>query len=432
MNERMQRERQAPRPALKELDGFVGREIAGIEPRPERFMVLKEGDDYAIEQKNERVHSDRDIHDFFVFISPSAGSVTRVVEAPHWRVISEHGVHAHVEIPSDSGSSHPVHFYTVNTKGVGYTKISAKGLPFEEYDTWTIKNKESVEDHGYRVLGFVSSGENSRGDIMAKSEMLLGRGLRCELYWAVASVKRLPFRGVMLTVPELRARGIISPREDFEPSQAVRLLKMNNRIAEAAQSDSERSRALFERAFQIFNLESQDTRRSMINLSIGNPEHEEAFFAEFYKSMGRNMAVLLNDGFAHGAMHSANVTLAAEIVDIGTISHWSEEDDAAKIRKYSGVRRESLKDMRDMCYGLRMLIRAGERAGLHWGDAEQLRRAFFEGFDQVFNPEKIATEEAEPEHTHLWMEKIFDVVIVKGGSLPPLLHNEVEDWDIQI
>ncbi len=429
--DRPQEEQLHNKPTLQDLDSFPGREIAGIEPRPEKFMKLEEGEDYQVTEKSEKVKSDKDLGDFFVFISPSAGTETKVIEAPHWRVINSPDVRAEVEIPaSEDGDSVRDYFYSVNTKGVGYLKVPAKGLNIEDYDSWMIMSDKSVEDKGYRVLGFVSAGENTRGNVMEKSEELVAQGLRSELYWGLAKLKRLPFKGRMMTVDELKKNGVISPEDDFEPGQAVRLLKTNTRIAEVSDSDRQRSLELFGQAFEVFNKETADKKLELSEIKIGDSDKERVFFLEFFRRMGHNMAILLNMGYAHGAMHSSNVTLAAELGDVGTISHWSEEDQKRKIKKYGGVRRENLKDMRDMCYDLRILLKAARNAGLNAGDLNDLRNAFFEGFEGAFDAKSVKSEKSDPEKAKLWMEKIFDTVVIEGENLPSLLHNEIEDWDI--
>lgn len=431
MKEKLAFEQPNKKLTLEEIDNVSGREIEGIESRPEKFLPLEEGTDFTMVKKNEHVSSDHDLKDFIVFISPSFGTETKIVEAPHWRAINDGDVHSSIEIPEPDQLPHKDYFYGVSTKGIGYLKPTAKGLNIEDYDSWAVKDKEGVNDRGYKVLGLISKEEAEGGHLAEKSERLIGLGLRTELYWGMAELKRLPFRGQMMAVDELRDKKVISPRKDYTPYEVVRLFKMNNRIAEASQSD-ERRLELFKKAFDVFNKEAQDKDLALPEVVVGNPEQEQIFFKEFFSRMGQNMATLLNIGHDHGYMHSANVTLAAEIADVGTISPWQEEKDKDKIKKYSGVRRSHLKDMRDMCYGLRMLLKAARQAGLDSGDRDSLSQSFFEGFDGIFDTQKVKAQKTNPEKAHLWMEKIFDTVIVKGENLPPLLHNEVEDWDINI
>lgn len=429
MKENFKFEQAKVQPSLEELDGVSGREIEGIETREEKFLRLDENTDFKIVKDNPRVTSDKRLEDFVVFISPSSGTEVKKVEAPHWRAVNDQNVRSVLEVPLDDHEVFRDYFYSISTKGIGYMKPTAKGLDFEQYDSWTVKDKEGVNDRGYKVLGLISKEEAEGGALIEKSERLVKAGLRTELYWGFAELKRLPFKGEILTVDELRERGVISPRKTYYPYEVVRLFKVTNRIAEAAQSD-ERRLGLFEEAFSVFNREAKDKNLPLPELSLGNHSHEKIFFGEFFRRMGSNMALLLNIGHDHGYMHSANVTLAAEIVDVGTIDHWKEEEDQHALKTYEGVRRAHIKDMRDMCYGLRMLINAAKRADLDYGSRAELRKEFFEGFEEVFDDKLARKEKTSPTGARTWMQRIFDKVIVEGGNLPPLLHNEIEDWEI--
>src|SRR3989344_2800393 len=383
------------KPTLEELDGISGREIESVESRSEKFLHLEKGTDFEVRKKNGRVVSDRNLEDFIVFISPSSGTETKIVEAPHWRAINDGKIYSSIEISEPDQSPHKEHFYGASTKGVGYLKPTVKGLNIENYDSWAVQDKEGVNDRGYKVLGLISKEEVEGGSLVEKSERLIGLGLRTELYWGTAELKRLPFRGQMMTINEMRDKNIISPKKTYTPYEVVRLFKMNNRIAEASQSD-ERRLELFKKAFEVFNRETQDKGLTLPEISIGNPEQEKVFFEEFFRRMGQNMATLLNIGYDHGYMHSANVTLAAEIADVGTLSPWQEEIDKDKDKKYSDVRRSHLKDMRDMCYGLKMLLKASQQVGLDSGDKEDLKQSFFKGFNGIFDVKQIKTQKTDP------------------------------------
>ncbi|MES3004818.1 MAG: hypothetical protein V4690_01745 [Patescibacteria group bacterium] len=419
------------RPTLVDLDNFSGREIEGIESKPEKFVRLEEGTDYEAVEENDRITSSHDFRDFIVFISPSTGTETKMVEAPHWRSINDSGVRSSIEVEDHQGRVYTEYFYAVSTKGIGYLKPTAKDLNIEDYDSWAVKDKEGVNDRGYKVLGLISKEEAEGGALLENSEYLMCAGLRTELYWGMAELKRLPFKGQMLTVDELRDRKVISPKKDYKPYEVVRLFKMNNRIAEAAQS-GERREELFKQAFDVFNQETRDKNLDLPEISIGNPEEEPVFFQEFFKRMGQNMATFFNLGYDHGYMHSANVTLAAEIADVGTMGPWQDDVDKEKTKKYSGVPRSYLKDMRDMCYGLRLLIRAGKDAGLNTGKREALADSFLDGFNGLFDSTKVSSNKIDATNAKEWMEKILDTVIVKKENLLPLLHNEVEDWHISV
>src|SRR3989344_3078587 len=108
------------RSTLEELDGVSGREIAGIPSRSENFVHLEDGDDYDALRENEDVVCDRSIRDFFLFLSPTIGTVRGLIEAPHWRSLTTEGIRAHIDLGSDDSTRD--FFYVANTKGCGYLK----------------------------------------------------------------------------------------------------------------------------------------------------------------------------------------------------------------------------------------------------------------------------------------------------------------------
>ena len=144
------------------------------------------------------------------------------------------------------------------------------------------------------------------------------------------------------------------------------------------------------------------------------------------------MATLLNMGSAHSYLHSSNVTMAAEIVDVGTIGHYSAEKIKDLIQIHHGVRRAHLKDMRDIAYDLRYLLGAGTTAELHTGKREDLARVFMDGFSFVLNSSQAQAQETDPVKARAWMQKIIDTVIVQRENLHSLSYHDVEDWDIEI
>jgi hypothetical protein len=75
---------------LSNLD-VKGREIAGLEPKIEKFSPLEIGRDIDITQQMENITSNIDLRSAFVFINPKYGSENRLVEAPHWRTSSTAG-----------------------------------------------------------------------------------------------------------------------------------------------------------------------------------------------------------------------------------------------------------------------------------------------------------------------------------------------------
>ncbi|MBI3334904.1 MAG: hypothetical protein HY001_00190 [Candidatus Portnoybacteria bacterium] len=403
-----------------------GREIADIEVIQEHFTKLEKGRDYEILQQNPHVTSQRNVEDFFIFINPRKGDELRSIKAPHWRTISEENVDTKLLIGEKE-----IPYYEVNTKGAGYLKRSAKGKNFNRMSTWVQEDATGQQRLGYKVLGLSSLHEYENGDIISRSEKLVENGLRAEVYWAVGKVKQLPYKGKLQTIEQLKKKEIILDNPEYEPAMAVRIMRTNDRIEEAARSH-ERRKEIFEKAFSIFNKETRDRGLSHPELVIGDSSHERRFFRVFFRRMGENMAILLNLGMADYYMHSSNITMAAEIADIGSITHWREDKEETLTEKYGGVRKGHIKDMRDMMYALRMLINAGKVQGLAAGTRERLKEAFFHGFDKVVDSQKVKGEDTDPQKAREWMGIIFDTVIIHKEGLPSLQHYDIEDWPIRL
>lgn len=402
-----------------------GREIRGLEPKEEKFSVLEENKDYVLSEVNSAIVSEYDPREFVVFVNPSNGNKSMTIVPPHWRTISApfEGYFA-----KDDGEKEP--FFTANTKGVGYLKPTVKGGSIEEYDNWT--RYGFIE--GERILGVYRAkpGGRSPENCTKLSNHLINAGLRTEAYWSMADLKRIPYKGEMRTLKELNDLGVF-PRKSAEtntlikPAEIVRLLKTNTRIEEAFLAD-ERREQIFADAFDIYNREASINGEE--ELSIGNRQQEQEFFAEFSKRMGKNIAVLLNEGYSHGFLHSANITMAAEVVDLEPMQYWSKDTKAGGWKDvYDGLRLQHIKDMRDVVYGLRRLFNAAKEAGLSTGTREDLARDFLDSFESNLSDDAV-NHEIDLEAAKTWMKKITDHVIVKRLNLPSLQSNDISDWDI--
>lgn len=428
---------------LEDIDGGSGREIAGLESKSERFSRLEIDRDYNMVQENPNVHSEQPIENFFVFVNPSGGTETRIVHAPHWRTIAHGDVRTTVTLRSrESGSRKLVAreepFYTVDTKGAGYLKPSVKGgKTLDEYDdTWVKWDETSGRN---KVLGLSTRDEfyDAQENIIKKSDFLAQAGLRTEVYWGFASLKCLYYKGQLTPIEELREKGIILKSKEYRPYIAVRLLKMKGRIEEAREAESRRM-DLFREAFATFNRENEDKNLGLPSLDVERADDQKIFFHKFFYRMGTNLAALLNTGYCLFFLHASNVTLAAEIVDIGAASHWKSSRENENIAKeYTGIRRGHLKDMRDAVYALKKLRAAAKLAGLKTGNAEDLKTAFMDGFDSHLNAEQAQKQKTDPNNARKWMDAIVQAIIVDGKKLSALLHDEdgtiiEKEWGIAI
>ncbi len=363
---------EARSPHLTDLD-VKGRDIAGLEPRFERFSRLELGHDVKRVVRNERVTSPYDLDRAFVFVNPSGGDLSLLVEPPHLRTITHPGIDATYE-----GERVREPYYAVNTKGVGYLKPTLKGgLPLDAYVDW-----KRIDEHGrVGAFGFSDADDfyDPNGGPLWKSEFLTEAGLRTELFYAAGDLCRVYYQGKNVSVWELQRDGILPSTREFSAKIGIRLLKTNTRIAEFKEADDDRARDLMAQAFDVFNRENADKGLGFPELVLGEPESERLFFRTFFERMGKNLAVFQNVGYIGWHLHSANVTLAAEVVDTGAYMHASYYDhpDAYEefLRPYAGVRRGILKDMRDVAYGLKSLLAGAKGLGLDCGPRADLVEA---------------------------------------------------------
>lgn len=420
------REQAEKPPQLTDLD-VKGREILGLEPKFEKFSRLQEGRDYVVVRENTEIESEGNLRSGFLFVDPQNGTESHLVQAPHWRAISQEG-----GISSYRTSHGLEYFYTINTKGVGYLKPTLKGgKSLTEYVDWN-----RVDEYGYPTAYGLAERDDfftSEGDLVEKSKKLTDEGLRTELYYAIAEVQQVYYQGDLVSVKELKDRKIIPRQKSFQPHIGIRLLRTNARIAEVKYSDEKRSRELFQEAFDVFNRETEDKKLNIPKIYLGDPESERIYFKEFFKRMGENVAILQNMGYIGWHMHSANVTLAAEIVDIGPYESWKHlKNDKEFVKKYQGVRRGVWKDVRDIAYGLRFLLQAGKSLGMSLPDKEELYSQYNEGFLLRLDRDRIMKEhKTNPEELITVVQKITKAVVVEGVSLPSLKQgSDVTAWGI--
>lgn len=415
------------RKSLHELDKpGGGREIEGLEPKLELFSPLDIDRDIELLKKNKEIVCDTDLRDLYVFLNPSGGERKLFVEAPHWRTVSHENIRAMYK--SEQG---PEFYYTANTKGVGYLKPTLK-LAKESIDNWDTWRR--IDENGVEGAFGLSDKDDfyaDDGDLVLKSKWLTNQGLRTELFSSFGKLKNMYFQGKLTPVRELRQKGVLPSQKLFVPHIGIRLMKMNTRIAEVKESNPERSKELFTKAFHIFNLENIHKNLGFPELIAGDPQSEKIFFETFAKRMGKNAAVFQNLGYIGWQLHSANVTMAAEIIDIGPYQHWKDYGEEEFIREYQGLRRGVWKDMRDIAYGLRFLTQAGSRNGMHIPDAEFLVSSFMDEFSKSLGDNQLEGEGVTRDTLESACHRVMDVVLVERKHLAALKHGaDVPDWGL--
>ncbi len=392
------------KPKLKDLD-VKGREIFGLEPKLEKFSKLKEGEDFKIIFENKDLKTDHPLVEDFLFVNPESGDVRRLVEPPHWRASSFDGIRGVFQ----SGRLAD-YFYTSNTKGVGYLKPTLKGgRSLSSYDDWK-RVDEYNRDNVYGMAGQKDFVDTNGDNLVDKSKSLIKEGLRTECYAVIAKLTHVYYKGDRVSVAELRKKGVIVSQKDYEPEIGIRYLKINNRVAEVKEASSKRARTLFVKAFDVFNKETQDKNLDFPVIQVGDKNSEEIYFREFFRRMGANLGIMQRSDLSLWHMHSSNITLAAEIVDIGPMASRGIE--------------ACFKDLRDAAYALKALMGAGKAQGLSVGKIEELAPIFLTAFE-----EKLSTRQQKWKRA---AEKIIKAALVDGKRLVSLKHGEIEAWGLDL
>ena len=421
---------------MAQFNKSSGRSIERISNAKEKFLVLREEIDYVPILVNEYIESDHGYQNFVFFISPSLGETEKEIEAPHWRTITTKDSLTVLKNPYSSNLGADC-FFEVNTKGVGYTKPKAsdnKNIEDETY--WSEKDPGNEHEYGgWKVYGLSSKIDYflyKKQDIMKKSMFLHSQGLRTEIYWAIQKLQRIPYRGEMKTIRELKDVGVVPDHRLYHPHIAERVMKTNSRIEEIYKSDQRRE-GLFFRMFETYNQESRFKGLQVLD-SSNKKDHGE-FQRIFTERMGRNLAVLFNSGYMHLALHSSNVTLASEMVDIGPMMHTSQ-DEKNKLgwnTLYRGLNYGHIKDIRDVCYGLRYLRRSFGLLDKSRLDKEDYFHSLKNATSEYFNQERVTVSQERKRAFLWWVETISRKIFLENENLPSLEKNGrvlSKDWGI--
>lgn len=413
-------------PKLEDLD-VKGRDIEGLESSPERFSSLEPSVDWKVESVCRDLKSDIEPEKLMLFINPSNGDVSLDVKAPHWRSITHDMLSARLE--TEEG---PEDFYEANVKGCGYLKPTVKGEhSLGEYEDWHRTNE--YDALGAYGLADRSEFLNKHGDIIDHTRNLIKHGLRTEMYGAWGKLKNVYYQGKKVSVQELRDQEVIPRSTELVPAIGLRFLKTNTRIAEFTDHDDATAQEILRRAFETFNHETKDKELGLPTISLEDPSTHPVFFKTFFERMGSNLAILNNLGYSDWHLHSSNVTMAAEIADIGTINDAKtvrEDEDSKPIAH--GLRVGYIKDMRDMAYTLATMLRKAEHLGLTIGDRNELFEVCMQGFNETLEDKAIKKIQKAFADDH---RKLFEYVmrrsIIENAPLPSVKKVDPSNWEIE-
>lgn len=420
-----------PSVSLEELNSNVGREIEGIPVVNAPFRRLRVGQDFSFLAGNDSVVSTASPAEYIYFldtVSKGGDIVELPVVAPHWRSVTQHDSAQKYElaITNDRGEIVNEPFFEVNTKGGGYTKPSAKGIDFASYSTWTLDPTDSES----RVFGCISDWDGQDQDFYVnKSNELTSAGLRCEVNWTTAKAEALPFRGRMRSIDWLKIHGVLPNDPEFFPIINTRLLKTNTRIEEALKA-SDRRGDIFTNAFETFNREQE--YKGQQTYPLDDPKTREAYFVTFFGHMGKNLSVLMNNDYLHTALHSSNISMAAEIMDIDTVHQNSEnrDTDPQLLNKFSGVALGHLKDIRDMATSLQTLLTAANKAMISMPETQRLAEEFMTVLESNLDSAKLSAVDHEKGQVLSVVKWIVNKIVVEGEALPSLKNNDISSWEL--
>lgn len=407
---------------LSVVDGGSGREIRGLSPTEEKFSLLREGLDYRINRVNSDVRIMRDgvrLQDFVYFINPYLGELSKNVEAPHWRTVTEQldTVLRYEEQTEDGFYFRTTPYYEINTKGVGYTKPAAKGYDLRDADTYRVGKKVLYSE---RQMGLASKDDFSprgEGDIIATSNYLIAHGVRTECYMGVEDVSQMYYKNAILSVKELKKRGVMIPAKEFSPQIAQRLIKCNVRVEEIKDHEEVLARRLFERGYSRWKREH------------GEEKTYEDLVLDSSVCIVKSIASLINLGYIHGYLHSSNISIVGEILDLGTCAHHENNNDEERNRMIKGVRVGHLKDMRDALIGIKHFIaRYQELYGVKLG-SNKAAVLFVDAFAQTLHDRMEKVEGGNKKNALAVFTRLVEIIIVAKRNVPAIRDGQVVGWE---
>ncbi len=237
-------------------------------------------------------------------------------------------------------------------------------------------------------------------------------GIRTEIYWAFVKLKRLPRNGVKQTINELREEEIIPKNRNQDPYIAIRLLKNNQRIEQFKKG--EHGEGVLRHAFDIYNLENNDS------IDIDNYEDRNKFLRSIIAHLLNNIFILFKNKLAHTGLHSSNITMSGEIVDIGTVKDLNlippEHRDFYNT-KINNINRANIKDIRDVLLSIRYVLNGFNQLGLKLENREIIYKFICDYIDSISDNNDYNS-----------IVKVFSYVLfIQRDNIPMMKTTEYDD-----
>jgi len=89
----------------------------------------------------------------------------------------------------------------------------------------------------------------------------------------------------------------------------------------------------------------------------------------------------------------------------------------------------AFKDIRDIAYDLRFLLKAGNALNMNVGNRDALTKSLLNAFAKNLNNEQLREQEYTHENVYEMAKRIFQKVLVEKENLPALKHGaDIKDW----
>lgn len=402
-----------------------GRMIAGILSR-EVIVKPLEQSDYKIELQNAQVKAwhDMQLPQFIYMLDKKRGiGVSLTAHAPHWRTVAVLGDTQYLD---RNGKTQ--YYFTISTKGAGFTRGE---LVDEGFDTLATREEGAQINLGH---SWKYEYYTSEGDLVSFTEKLTKLGVRSELYWGVAKVNKVSFKGELVDVKEAREKGLIHKNRELHPYVGVRLLRTNHRIEDLfASTDPGKKQAMIEEVLELFNRETHLTKRDLPEIHRGNADEERIYANTTIAQYVKNLSIVISNGMTYYHMHSSNLTLLGELADTGHIEHIYNNADPLRVRCYKGVRAGYLKDMRDCIMGVRRFLKALKKEGIGISDNREVYGLCIREFTGNFDIDLYRKQDkkANPEALNECFAEITRRMLVDQENLKSVKHGSIEEWQLE-
>lgn len=341
---------------------------------------------------------------------------------------------------------------------------------------------------GYDALGLFD--ERMANGAIKRADQLSAAGMRTEGIAGVYRTDRIFLNGKEVPVKDFKHEAIErmralakdtksleekekyrelaqNVRDMFDPVVMIRVMRSVFRVRDFSDASLEQKEAMLDEACRNVNYEHEALGLPE-RFTVKTPEGLENFLAYISRWYGRNTGIMHAEGFVHTFLHMGNLTLAGEVVDLDSVqpmlkrsvfrgkpenkAAWIEEQanesffreteegcvfinpDVGLHRKPDdrfGLPKCLVKDMRDVCFSIRMMLKDDwlkERGNKQMRQriAQQLIEGYIDGFDQRSPFEAVGVPR---ERIAAAFREIAAEVVRDGKKMSPIPPDEESDGE---